>query len=101
MSSRLFILYAIILVSSPNSTLAKLPNGKCSAEDLVCHLQDDNLVGIIEGVVNLTECQETPNEANFVTYFGTSGFPFVNSCLSFSACDSLGGKFRSYLFIFI
>ena len=98
--SRLFILSATILVSNPIITLAKLPKGQCSAEGLVCRLQDDNLVGIVEGVENLTECLETPNEANFVTYFGPSGFPFVNSCLFFSACDTLGVKFRSFQFIF-
>ena len=94
--SRLFIFFATILVSNPISTLAQLPNGECSAEDLVCHIQDDNLVGIVEGTANLEECLETQNEADFVTYFGPSGFPFVNSCLFFSACETLGVKFRSY-----
>ena len=101
--SRLVFLSATmaLLIFNPISTSAQLPNGQCSAEDLVCRIQDDNLVGIVEGVANLGECLETPpNEANFVTYFGPSGFPFVNSCLFFSACDTQGVKFRSYKFIF-
>ena len=101
MSRLVFLSATMALIFSPISTSAQLPNGQCSAEDLVCRLQDDNLVGIVEGVANLGECLETPpNEANFVTYFGPSGFPFVNSCLFFSACDTQGVKFRSYKFIF-
>ena len=79
----------MVLVSNPIGTSAQLPNGLCSAEDLACHLQDDNLVGIVEGVANLGECLENQNEADFVTYFGQSGFPFINTCLFYSACDSL------------
>ena len=88
-------------IYNPIGTLAQLPNGQCSAENLVCEVQDNNLVGIISGVANLAECLETPNEAGYVTYFGPSGFPFVSSCLFFSACDTLGEKFRSYLSIHI
>ena len=45
--------------------------------------------GIISEVQNLTECLETPNEAAFVSYFGPAGFPFIDSCLYFSSCDTL------------
>ena len=86
------------LIFNPIGTSAQLPNGQCSAQDVVCEVQDDNLVGIISGVANLAECLETQNEADFVTHFGPSGFPFINSCLFFSACDTLGVKFRSYIF---
>ena len=99
MHKLLLVSATMALISNPIETFAQLPNGQCSAEDLVCELRDDNLLGIINGVASLTECLETQNEADFVTYFGSSGFPFAESCLFFTACDTLGVKFRSYWFI--
>ena len=101
MSRLLFLSATLAFVYNPIGTWAQLPNGQCSAEDLVCEVQDNNLVGIISVVANLAECLETQNEAGYVTYFGPSGFPFVSSCLFFSACDTLGEKFRSYLSLYI
>ena len=97
MSRLVFLSATMALIFNPISTSAQLPNGQCSAEDLACRLQDDNLVGIVEGVANLGECLETQNEAEYVTFFGPLGYPFTSSCVFFSSCDSLGVKFRSYI----
>ena len=101
MSRLVFLSATMALIFNPISTSAQLPNGQCSAEDLVCEVQDNNLVGIISGVANLAECLETQNEAGYVTYFGPSGFPFINSCVFFSACDTIGVKSRSYQLYFL
>ena len=43
-------LIAVLAFSSPPVARALLPNGDCSAEDLTCQLDSDNVVGIISGV---------------------------------------------------
>ena len=101
MSRLVFLSATMALIFNPISTSAQLPNEQCSAEDVVCEPQDDNLVGIVSEVANLTECLETQSDADFVTYFGPSGFPFINSCVFFSACDTLGVKSRSYQLYFL
>ena len=80
----------------PNCPEAPIPDGICLVEDLACEIADDNLVGMASGVSNITECLEdaTAYNASHVTYFGPNGFPFVDSCLYFNACDILGEKFR-------
>ena len=61
----------------------------CSTLDAYCRIEGDNLQGIVSEVQNLTDCLEAPNEAAFVSYFGPAGFPFVDSCVYFSSCDTL------------
>ena len=77
---------------------APLPDDPCITEDFACEIEEDNLVGIVDGASNITEClQNDAYEANYVTYFGPSGFPFVDTCLFFNACDILGVNFWSKL----
>ena len=80
--SVIFLLFSII------GTVAVLPNGLCSAENVTCEIANDNLVGIVDGASNATECRDI-SENGYYTYFGPSGFPFTNSCLFFSSCEKL------------
>ena len=53
---------AVLVFVSPPVARALLPNGDCSAEDLTCQLDSDNVVGIISGVqgCNLIDIFVTP-----------------------------------------
>merc|ERR1719367_1018496 len=88
------IALAALLLFCPLVTEAQLPNGLCYAEDVTCELQDDNLVGIIGDVSNLADCREECQDdnvtsCNFFTFFGPSSFPFVDTCLLYSTCETL------------
>ena len=82
-----FTTTTILLLSKPRGIGAQLR--PCTTEGEYCQIEGDNLLGIINEAQNLTECLEAANEAAFVSYFGPSGFPFVDSCLYFSSCDIL------------
>ena len=47
--------------------------------------------GIATDVNELEECLEKASEAaQFVSYFGAQGYPFYNTCLYLTKCDTLG-----------
>ena len=73
------------------------PDGTCLVDNFACEIEDDNLMGVVNGVPNITACldDDAAHEADYVTYFGQTGFPFVDTCLFFNACETLGAKFRS------
>ena len=80
---------ALTLLSYPAGIGAQLPNGQCVAEDVSCRIEEDNLQGITTEANDLNECLENASEATFVSYFGQAGFPFRDTCLYFSSCDTL------------
>ena len=79
------------LLSNPTVTWAQPSRGHCSTEDAYCRITGDNLLGIVSAVNSLTECLDVADEAAFATYYGPAGFPYVDSCLLYSTCDTLGG----------
>ena len=85
----LLVSATLALVSGPIGSWAQLPNGQCTAEDVTCRIEDDNLVGTANGVADLSECSDIAGEGDYLTYFGSAGFPFVDSCLYFSSCQTL------------
>ena len=40
-------------------------------------------------MADLSECIDIAGEGDYLTYFGSAGFPFVDSCLYFSSCQTL------------
>ena len=87
---RLILVSATVaLISSPIGTSAQLPNGQCAAQNVTCRIEEDNLVGIASDVADLSECSDITNEGDYFTYYGSNGFPFVESCLYFSSCQTL------------
>ena len=80
---------ALTLLSYPAGIAAQLPNGQCAAEDVSCRIEEDNLQGITTEANDINECLENASEATFVSYFGHAGFPFRDTCLYFSSCDTL------------
>ena len=85
----LLVSATMALISSPIGTSAQLPNGQCSTENITCGIEDDNLVGIASNVADLSDCSDITNEGRYFSYYGSEGFPFANSCLFFSSCQSL------------
>ena len=49
---------AAALILFPHVTFGVLPNGECSAEEMVCELDNSNVIGIINGVANAEECNQ-------------------------------------------
>ena len=77
----------------PSLTLGSLPNGECSVANMTCKLEDDNVIGILNGVLSLEECQEEceddSNDCRVYSYYGPEGFPFADTCLLYSNCTTL------------
>ena len=66
-----------------------LPNGQCSATNMSCELESNNVIGIINGVANAEECNQQCLDAGFCevfTYYGPSGVPFRDACILLSDC---------------
>ena len=66
-----------------------LPNGQCSASNMSCELESNNVIGIINGVANAEECNQQCLDAGFCevfTYYGPSGVPFRDACILLSDC---------------
>ena len=89
MHQLLLVSATVALISNPIGTSAQLPNGQCAVENVTCKIEDDNLVGITSDVADLSECSDLINEGDYFTYYGSAGFPFVDSCLYFSSCQNL------------
>ena len=84
---------AVTLLLFLPATGAVLPNGQCSVEGMTCEFQDENLIGIIDGVMSAEECkQECKNnstECRVYSYYGLAGAPFSDTCLLFRECQVL------------
>ena len=76
-----------------SATDAVLPNGKCSVEGMTCEFQDENLIGIIDGVTSAEECklecENNSTECLVYSYYGSAGAPFSDTCLLFRECQVL------------
>ena len=84
------IAVSAIFLLLPPCIEAQLPNGECTANNVSCRIQGDNLQGIDTDISDLSECLDNAGTLpNFVSYFGPAGFPFVNTCLYYSSCDTL------------
>lgn len=63
-----------------NVAQAVLPNGLCSSEDVTCDFEDDNLVGVAEGVATVDECRQlcegNATDCKIFSYYGPTSFPF-------------------------
>ena len=84
----------LLVTLCPGLSVAQLPNGFCSASDVACELEGDNVIEIIGGVSDVEECRQTCTEnstgCEFFSHFGGEGFPFRDTCMLFSECDILG-----------
>ena len=79
-----------ILLSYPSGIEAQLPNGECTANNVSCQIEGDNLLGIAADISDLNDCLDDAGTLpNFVSHFGPAGFPFVNTCLYYSSCNAL------------
>ena len=93
MDRRYFFALTASFLANPIGILAQQPREDCSTAGGYCRITGDNLLGIVSEVSSLTECIGLAGEAAFATHYGPSGFPYVDSCLLFSTCDTLGGYF--------
>ena len=81
------ILFMATFVSLSSVALSVLPNGECSADNMTCKLEDNNVIGIINGVASAEECsQQCLDNCKVFTYFGPSGVPFRDTCLLLREC---------------
>ena len=84
---------SFILFSSVSVTDAALPNGECSVEELTCQLENNNVIGIISGILTAEECkqecQDNSNDCKIYSYYGQGGIPFVGTCILFNDCSIL------------
>ena len=85
------ILFMATFVSLSSVALSVLPNGECSADNMTCKLEDNNVIGIINGVASVEECSHQCSNDNSTfcevfTYFGPSGVPFRDTCLLLREC---------------
>ena len=84
---------SFILFSSVSVTDAALPNGECSVEELTCQLENNNVIGIIGGILTAEECkqecQDNSNDCKIYSYYGQGGIPFVGTCILFNDCSIL------------
>ena len=90
LSISLHIAVTLLFLSASN---AVLPNGQCSVEGMTCKFQDENLIGIIDGVMSAEECrlecENNSTECRVYSYYGSAGAPFSDTCLLFSECQVL------------
>ena len=90
MDRRYLLAFIASILANPIGILAQQPREDCSTSGGYCRITGDNLLGILSEVSSLTECIGLAGEAAFATHYGSSGFPYVDSCLLFSTCDTLG-----------
>ena len=85
------VIAALLLL--PSFSTASLPNGECSVLNMTCQLDNDNVVGIINGVTNQQECMDLCHDNStdciVYSYYSSDGYPFVDTCLLFSNCTIL------------
>ena len=68
-----------------------LPDGLCSVDGLACEMHD-NTIAILPNVPTMEECRllcQDQDNCNYISHFGAVSFPFVETCMLFSACDTL------------
>ena len=86
-------LHVVVTLLFLSVTAAVLPNGQCSVDGMTCEFANENLVGLIDGVMSAEECkQECENnstECRIYSYYGANGAPFSDSCLLFKECTVL------------
>ena len=84
---------AAALILFPHVTFGVLPNGECSAEEMVCELDNSNVIGIINDVASAEECKRDCEEhsagCRVYSYFGSNGTPFRETCILFGSCTIL------------
>ena len=82
-----------ILLFLPSATLALLPNGECSVPDMTCQIDNENVIGIVNGVESAQECkdecQDDANDCMVYSYYGPAGFPFADTCVLYNSCSVL------------
>ena len=75
-------------------TLAALPDGNCSTTGSTCELENDNVIGIINGVASEEECrincEDESTGCAIFSYFGPTGMPYRDTCILYGYCDALG-----------
>ena len=93
MATATILQVAAALVLFQHVTDAFLPNGECSATDMVCRLDNDNVIGIITDTASAEECEQNCKDSTagckVYSYFGKTGVPFVETCILFSECSVL------------
>ena len=81
---------AVTFLSLASVAVAVLPNGECSASNQTCELEDNNVIGIINGIDSAEECKQQCLDNNgfctVFTHFGPAGAPFRETCLLLSSC---------------
>ena len=53
---------------------------------------EDNIIGIVNDISSILECRNLcydEQSCAFITFYGPDSFPFSNTCVLYSACDSL------------
>ena len=84
------VLFVATFVALSSVAMAVLPNGECSATNMSCELESNNVIGIINGVADAEECnQQCLDNSGFCevyTYYGSSGVPFRDACILLSDC---------------
>ena len=85
--------FLLALVSLPSVSYALLPNGECTVLDMTCQLENDNVVGIVNGVTSdkecIEQCQENSTDCAVYSYYGPDGYPFVDTCVLYRNCPIL------------
>ena len=81
---------AVTFLSLASVVVAVLPNGECSASNQTCELEDNNVIGILNGINSVEECRQQCLDNNgFCTVFShynSAGAPFRDTCLLLSDC---------------
>ena len=70
---------------------SELPDGECSVDGLACEMHD-NTIAILPNVPTIEECRllcQDQDNCNYISHFGPGSYPFVETCMLFSACDTL------------
>ena len=84
---------AVAITIFPAATLAVLPNGQCSVEDMTCEFSDSNLIGLLTGVQSAeeckTECENNSTNCKIYSYYSQGATPFTETCLLFTDCGIL------------
>jgi len=65
----------------------------CQSNNTACDAHGDSLIESFPGVETILECRElctdSPNSGcEFITYFGSTGFPLKNFCQLFRSCET-------------
>jgi len=81
---------AVTFLSLASVVVAVLPNGECSASNKTCELENNNVIGILNGIYSVEECRQQCLDNNgFCTVFShynSAGAPFRDTCILLSDC---------------